>query len=66
MNTTIDFTIDANDLKALYFACKGAYKDYDYFVKDCKESYTEYLRHRTTPKTFSEWINAQTIALQGM
>ena len=62
-----DFTIDEDDLKSLYFACKGAYKDYDYFVKDSKEGYEGYLfLKKDKPKTFSEWINAQTIALQGM
>jgi hypothetical protein len=66
----IDFTIDQEDLKCLFIACINAYKSFDEFVEDSKKSYTEYHKRNLdnlakygNPKTFSQWVNGQIIAL---
>jgi hypothetical protein len=65
----IDFTIDEDDLKCLYIACKPI-ESFNEFVKDCKEGYAYYhkrnlddLQKYGQPKTFSQWINGQIIYL---
>lgn len=65
----IDFTIDEDDLKCLYLACKPK-KTFNEFVKDCKQGYTNYhkrnlddLQRYGNPKTFSQWVNGQVIYL---
>ena len=72
MDTEIDFTIDIEDLKILYLHTRHAYKDmlFDEWVIVAKTSYKEYhsrnlkdLEKYGTPKTFSQWVNGQIIAL---
>ena len=65
----IDFTIEENDLKCLYIAC-GLNQSFDRFKEDCKKGYTDYrnrnladLKKYGTPKTFSQWVNGQILAL---
>ena len=65
----IDFTIEEDDLKCLYLACKFN-NSFSQFVKECKEGYTLYYKRNSeniskygNPKTFSQWVNGQTIAL---
>lgn len=65
----LDFTIEQNDLKCLFIACKLPLT-FENFIKDCKKSYSDYYTRNSTdskkygtPKTFSQWINGQTIAL---
>lgn len=61
----IDFTVDKNDLKCLFIACKinGSFNS---FIKECEQAYIEYhernlnnMQKYGKPKTFSQWINAQ-------
>jgi hypothetical protein len=65
----IDFTIDENDLKCLFIACKLK-QTFNQFVKDCEEGYADYhkrnldnLQKYGQPKTYSQWINGQIIHL---
>lgn len=66
---TIDFIIDQDDLKCLFIACKLPVT-FENFIKDCKSSYLEYYKRNSenlerygAPKTYSQWINGQIIAL---
>ena len=65
----MDFTIEKDDLKCLYIACKLTLS-FDAFVKECEQNYIEYhkrnldnLEKYGQPKTYSQWVNGQTIAL---
>jgi len=65
----IDFTIDQDDLKALFISCKLK-TNFDSFENECKQSYADYHKRNLNdpvkygqPKTFSQWINGQIIAL---
>ena len=61
----INFQIDLESLQALYVHSRQAYGDipFDSFVVECKKAYIEYLTNRENPKTFSQWVNGQIIAL---
>lgn len=68
-NSQIDFTIEENDLKCLFIACESR-DAFSVFVEDCKKAYEEYHKRNSEnpimfgrPKSFSQWVNAQTIAL---
>ena len=53
------------DLKILYLHTRDAYPGYlfhDWCV-EVHEVYTEYAQSRENPKTLSQWINGQIIAL---
>jgi hypothetical protein len=70
MENTLDFTIDQEDLKCLFIACRNAYKSFDNFIEDSKIQYTNYFNRNTNnlqkygaPKTYSQWVNGQIIAL---
>lgn len=65
----IDFTIEKDDLKCLFIACK-LQTSFNVFISDCKKSYTEYyqrnldnLQKYGEPKTYSQWINGQILSL---
>ena len=65
----INFTIDNNDLKCLYIACKLTLS-FDVFVKECEQNYLDYHKRNSDnlekygqPKTYSQWINSQTLSL---
>lgn len=65
----MDLKIDITDLKALYIACKMP-DSFEAFVNQCERGYKDYHARNTAqpekygqPKTYSQWINAQTIAL---
>lgn len=63
---TIDLTIDMQDLKILFLHTQHAYQGYtfDMFCEEVKGTYiNNYLPDRINPKTFSEWVNAQIIAI---
>lgn len=57
--------IDTDDLKALFLATRKAYKGYTFerWVDETKSSYISFAKTRKNPKTFSQWVNAQIIAL---
>lgn len=66
----IDFTINQDDLKCLFIACRNTYKSFDEFIQDSKKGYAEYHKRNSdnvekfgNPKTYSQWINGQIIAL---
>jgi len=63
----LSFEIDENDLKALYLKTKFAYDGYTYpqWVSETKKAYTSYIGRivNAKPKTFSEWVNGQILAL---
>jgi hypothetical protein len=61
----INFQIDLEDLQALYMHSRQAYGNmsFENWTSECKKAYVEYLNNRENPKTYSEWVNAQIIAL---
>jgi hypothetical protein len=65
----INFIIDKEDLKCLFIACKLDVS-FEKFVKDCEDGYSDYFKRNLEnlekygkPKTFSQWVNGQIIAL---
>ena len=65
----IDFTIEEDDLMCLHLACK-VQGSFNKFEDECKKGYSNYynrnlddLQRYCTPKTFSQWVNGQIIAL---
>ena len=65
----ISFKIDNEDLKCLFIAC-GEKGSFDNFVIDCQEGYKDYYKRNLdnlekygNPKTYSQWINGQIVAL---
>jgi len=66
----LDFTIDNNDLKALFAACGDSVKrgiSWKAWVDEQECAYEEYSGRQTNLKRFrysySQWINAQTVHL---
>ena len=62
---TIDFKIDQEDLKALFVLTRFAYGNmtFNSWVEECKNSYASFVKNKENPKTFSQWVNGQIIAL---
>ena len=62
---TLNFGIDQEDLKVLYIKVKSAYNNIPFndFVGECKIVYKEYTKNKENPKTYSQWVNGQIIAL---
>lgn len=62
---SVDFTIDQEDLKVLFIHTRHAYKGYTFerWVEEVKESYASFIKGKENPKSFSQWINGQIIAL---
>lgn len=63
---TVDFTIDKDDALILFGHSQQAYPGYtfDKFFNEIKKVYVNnYLKNIANPKTFSQWVNAQIIAL---
>ena len=65
----LDLTIDQDDLKALFIACKLPIS-FPVFCTRNEKAYKEYHARNTNnverygkPKTFSQWVNAQIISL---
>lgn len=62
--------INNEDLKALYLQTKGAYKNISFtdWCKECQKSYISYFNNKEIfiykKYTYSEFVNAQIIALQ--
>jgi hypothetical protein len=68
-----EFNIDSQDLRILFlktstttFSAKG----FNNFIKECEVSYLDYfnrnmnnLERYGSPKTYSQWVNGQIIAL---
>ena len=63
--TAINFQIDQEDLQILYLHTREAYGNivFNAWVIECEKGYKDYLIDRENPKTFSQWVNAQIIAL---
>jgi hypothetical protein len=66
----IDYTIDTDDLKALFAACGNSIPRGTNFKAWCNETKVQYKRYvqlkgkmEQFPYTYSQWINRQTIAL---
>ena len=65
---TLDFNIDRKDLKTLYL-CTGYSMSisFDHWVNECEASYELYFERQIqlnqNPKTFTQWVNGQIIAL---
>lgn len=59
------FKIDQEDLKTLFIHTRFAYGNMKFndWVKECKVSYVQFSRDKENPKTFSQWVNGQIIAL---
>ena len=69
-NQIINFEIDLEDLKALFLHTKDAYKKnitFNIWVDNCQANYEQYFERQIqlneTPKSFSQWVNGQIIAL---
>lgn len=65
----IDLTIDQDDLKCLFIACKPK-QSFGEFMKECEQGYLDYhkrnlenLQRYGQPKTYSQWVNGQIIYL---
>lgn len=60
-----DFTIDLIDLQTLYIHTRKAYGNmpFEAWVLECQKAYNEYLEKRENPKTYSQWVNGQILAL---
>jgi len=57
--------IEQEDLKALFAHTKHAYGNLS-FIQWCdevKKSYISFIKGKENPKTFSQWVNGQIIAL---
>ena len=68
-----DLKIEDQDLRILFLKTqntKFSSDGYKKFIKECEESYLDYFNRNTnnlekygTPKTYSQWVNGQIIAL---
>lgn len=68
----VDFTVDSDDLKALYLQTRDCMKKgitLQQFINNCEADYEQYFERKIQlnedAKTFSQWINGQIIALTG-
>tara|TARA_R110002050_G_scaffold213532_1_gene349834 strand:+ start:1273 stop:1485 length:213 start_codon:yes stop_codon:yes gene_type:complete len=65
-----DLRINNEDLKALYLQAKGAYGNMTFkaWSSECEKSYMSYFNNKDLfnykEYTYSQFVNAQTIALQ--
>ena len=66
----VDFKIDRQDLEVLFIATRDGYKrgiTFQNWKYNCEASYEEYFERQVQlnekPKTFSQWVNGQIIAL---
>ena len=65
----INFDIQQDDLKALFIACGGCRRkqSFNMWVHNTEANYEEYFLKFTElkreVKTFSEWVNGQTVAM---
>lgn len=67
---TLDFTIDQDDLKALFICTRDSHKrgvTFQNWKNNCEANYEQYFERQLqldqTPKTFSQWINGQVVSL---
>jgi hypothetical protein len=70
---TPNFKIEEQDLRILFLKAQTTQfstKGFNNFIKECEESYLDYfnrnmnnLQKYGTPKTYSQWVNGQIIAL---
>ena len=62
---TLNFTIDINDLKALFLHTKNAYGKitFNQWTQQTKNAYSSFAKDKESVKTFSQWVNGQIIAL---
>ncbi len=53
------------DLKILFLHTSHAYPNmiFSQWVEEIKKSYTSFAEGKENPKTFSQWVNGQIIAL---
>ena len=60
-----DFTIAPDDLKVLFAHTKYAYGNMTFtqWCDDVKKAYANFIKGKENPKTFSQWVNGQIIAL---
>jgi len=70
--STLNYSIEIEDLKVLMIKSIVAYKNtsFENFVIECKQSYSDYYNRNMSdlkkwgqPKSFSQWVNGQIIAL---
>jgi len=62
----VNYSIDQDDLKALYLLSKNAFGNmtFNEWCNATRNAYLEYAKsNRDSPHTFSQWVNGQTIAL---
>jgi hypothetical protein len=58
-------TVDLLDLKVLFLHSKLAYKGYTFeqWRRESEVTYLEFVKGKENPKSYSQWINGQIIAL---
>jgi len=69
----LDFTIEEQDLRILFLktqSTKFSVDGFKDFINDCEKSYRDYYNRNMNnlsiyglPKTYSQWVNGQIIAL---
>tara|TARA_R110000737_G_scaffold30891_4_gene49390 strand:+ start:650 stop:841 length:192 start_codon:yes stop_codon:yes gene_type:complete len=56
--------IELDDLKTLFACTRGAHTmTFADWSEDCVKSYMSYFNNKEYPYTYSQWVNAQIIAL---
>jgi hypothetical protein len=61
-----DLRIELQDLRLLFLKSeysKFSKQGFEDFVIECKKSYNYYYNTNCNPKTYSQWVNGQIIAL---
>lgn len=63
--SNLDLTINQDDLKALYVHTRFAYGNltFDQWAKEIKKAYIDFAKNQDNPKTYSQWVNGQILAL---
>lgn len=69
----LDFTIEEQDLRILFLktqSTKFSADGFNDFINECKKAYSDYYNRNINnvskyglPKTYSQWVNGQIIAL---
>jgi hypothetical protein len=63
--TELNFSIEQDDLKALFVHTRVAYGNMTFgqWVEEVKSAYSIFATGKSDVRTFSQWVNAQIIAL---
>ena len=61
----LDLTIDQESLQTLFLHARNAYKGYsfEHFCHEIESNYVRFASKQENPKSYSQWVNGQIIAL---